>query len=299
MSRDWESVLTTWSQGPSDTEQERAANAEAQVRQAIADSAKLRQRNIRVFVQGSYRNRVNVRQDSDVDVGVLCFDSYFPDYADDNVKALVEKKETASTYSYSTLKGEVEEALVARFGRSAVTRGTKAFDIKANTYRVDADVAPFFEHRRWISETQYHSGVELLPDNATPPIVRNWPEQHYENGVVKNTATERRFKRIVRILKNLRNEMADGGVAAAKPIPSFLVECLMWNVPNNRFGYPTYKKTVRECLAHLFNNTMEEEKCSEWREISELKYLFRGSQPWTWQEAHSFIDAAWNYMGLE
>ena len=64
MSRDWESDFKAWSQGPGKTEQERAENAEVQVRQAIQASEKLKNRNIKVFTQGSYKNRVNVRQDS-------------------------------------------------------------------------------------------------------------------------------------------------------------------------------------------------------------------------------------------
>ncbi|VGO21561.1 nucleotidyltransferase domain-containing protein [Pontiella sulfatireligans] len=137
MSRDWESIFTTWSQGPSTTEQQRAENAERQIRQAIQASEKLKNRNIKVFTQGSYRNRVNVRKDSDVDVGVLCFDTYFPEYPDDNVKAQLSESFVPATYEYATFKNELEEALVARFGRVAVTRGSKAFDIKANTYRVE------------------------------------------------------------------------------------------------------------------------------------------------------------------
>jgi hypothetical protein len=46
MNRDWESVFTTWSQGPSKTEQERAENAERQIKQAIQASKKLKNRNI-------------------------------------------------------------------------------------------------------------------------------------------------------------------------------------------------------------------------------------------------------------
>jgi hypothetical protein len=212
MSRDWESVFTTWSQGPGKTEQDRAENAERQIRQAIQASDKLKNRNIKVFTQGSYRNRVNVRQDSDVDVGVLCFDTYFPEYPDDNLKMELAKSFVPATYEYATFKNELEEALVARFGRAAVTRGSKAFDIKANTYRVESDVAAFFEHRRYVTTTYYHSGVEMMPDDYDPPRVKNWPEQHYENGVSKNDATSRRYKRVVRILKKLSNEMASNNI---------------------------------------------------------------------------------------
>ena len=299
MSRDWESVFTSWSQGPGKIEQERAENAERQIKQTIQASEKLKNRNITVFTQGSYRNRVNVRQDSDVDVGVLCFDTYFPEYPDNNVEMELSKSSFPATYEYATFKNELEEALVARFGRSAVTRGSKAFDIKANTYRVESDVAAFFEHRRYTSSTNYHSGVEMISEDYKPPSIKNWPEQHYKNGVSKNDATTRRYKRVVRILKKLSNEMATNGIQSAKEAPSFLVECLVFNASNSCFEYLTFKQMVRVVLAELFNNTLSFEKCSEWGEVNELKYLFRTSQPWTRESAHQFLSDAWNYIGYE
>ncbi|MFQ2887952.1 nucleotidyltransferase [Aeromonas caviae] len=299
MSRDWESVFERWSQGPSATEQERAENAELQIKQAIQASDKLKNRNIIVFTQGSYRNRVNVRQDSDVDVGVLCFDTYFPEYPDDNVKMELSKSFAPATYEYAQFKSELEEALIARFGRTAVTRGSKAFDIKANTHRVESDVAAFFEHRRYITSTRYHSGVEMIPDDYDPPRVKNWPEQHYQNGVFKNNATSRRYKRVVRVLKKLSNEMASNGIQSAKDAPSFLIECLVFNASSPCFEYLSFKPMVRHVLADIFNNTLSYEKCSEWGEVSELKYLFRRSQPWTRESAHQFISDAWDYIGYK
>lgn len=299
MSRDWEAVFTAWSKGPSETEKQRAENAERQIREAISASEKLQRRDIRVFTQGSYRNRVNVRKDSDVDIGVLCFDTYFPEYPDDNVKAQLKESTEPATYTYATFKNELEEALVARFGRAAVTRGSKAFDINANSYRVEADVAAFFEHRRYTSAHHYYSGVEMVPDDFNPLMIRNWPEQHYENGVSKNDASIRRFKRIVRVLKSLSNEMAENKIESAKRAPSFLVECLVWNTPNDHLVRDTYRSAVRATLAHLFNQTMSDELCSEWGEVSELKYLFRGSQIWTRASVHQFISDAWDYVGFE
>nr|WP_075748548.1 nucleotidyltransferase [Pseudomonas alcaliphila] len=299
MSRDWESVFSSWSQGPSQTEQARAENAERQIREAIRASDKLKNRDIRVFTQGSYRNRVNVRRASDVDIGVLCFDTYFPDYPDDNVKMELAKSFVPASYEYATFKNELEEALIARFGRVSVRRGSKAFDIKANTYRVESDVAAFFEHRRYVTTGFYHSGVEMIPDDYNPPRVRNWPEQHYNNGVSKNDATQRRYKRAVRILKSLSNEMALAGIQSAKDTPSFLIECLVFNASTPCFQYQTFKLMIRAILAELFNNTLSDELCSEWGEVSELKYLFRGSQPWTRKSAHQFLSDAWDYIGYQ
>ena len=54
---------------------------------------------------------------------------------------------------------------------------------------------------------------------------------------------------------------------------------------------------MKNCLAFLFNNTIKYDTCSEWGEVSELKYLFRGNK-WTRTQAFLFIDKAWDYIGF-
>jgi hypothetical protein len=44
---------------------------------------------------------------------------------------------------------------------------------------------------------------------------------------------------------------------------------------------------------------MKSQDCTEWGEINELKYLFRISQPWTMEQAHAFVSAAWDYLGFK
>ncbi|MBI2891239.1 MAG: nucleotidyltransferase [Nitrospirae bacterium] len=294
--RDWEGVFGTWAGPPSQTEQEQCENATRAIRAAIASSAKLNRRDIKVFIHGSYRNNVNVRQESDIDMGILCRDTFFFDLPEGYTREQLGLNSPAS-YEYAQYKNEVEEALVNHFERAAVHRGDKAFDVRANTYRVDADVAPFFEYRRYQTSGSYHEGVKLVSDSGKEVI--NWPEQHYSNGVAKNDATSRAFKGVVRILKKLCIEMEDAGIAAASACPGFLIECMVYNAPNDCFSQQTWKKAVREVLAFLFNNTLDDERCSKWTEISGLKWLFRDTQKWTRQQAHAFIDAAWNYVGLE
>lgn len=292
---DWEATFNTWAQPPGKAEQDRCANAEQGIKNAIIASNILKNRDIRAFAQGSYRNNTNVRKDSDVDVAVVCYDVFFSD-----LPAGKTQKDFGiidGSYNYSQFKDEVEQALVAYFGRASVTRGHKAFNIRENSYHVEADVAPFFEHRRYQENGTYISGVELRPDNGGRVI--NWPQQHYENGVSKNNATSRRFKALVRIFKSLCNYMSDQGIAEAKPITGFLLECLIWNVPNDNFGHSTYSDDVRACLIFLYNNTKSQDKCNEWGELSELKYLFRAGQKWTREQANSFILSAWNYIGFK
>jgi len=295
MSVDWESKFTLWAKPPSNTEEQRSSNAVNMIQNAIRQSSILSNRHITISVQGSYRNNTNVRQDSDVDIAVICSDSFFhylPEGYTPDMFGFI-----PATYLYPEFKNQIGDALTSYLGSNIVLRGNKAFNIHENTYHVDADVAPFFEHRRYDANGNYLSGVELRPDNIGRII--NWPDQHYDNGVNKNLVTQRRFKRIVRILKALCNEMADNGIATVTNIPGFLIECLVWNVPNDHFGYSTYVADVQSSLAFLFNNTMNDKDCAEGGEVSELKYLFRKSQKWTRPQAHSFLSEAWDYIGFQ
>jgi len=297
LNTNWEEKFTQWSKPPSETEQQRCDNAVKSITNAIKSSTKLKEKDIRILVQGSYQNNTNVRQESDVDIGVICYDVFFPNYPKDTTRETFGNSQ--SDYYYKDFKNEIEEALVAYFGRNAVKRGNKAFDLKETSYKVEADVVPFFEHRRYAKDGTFISGVELKPDNGVPASIINWPEQHYKNGVNKNNETNRRFKSLVRIFKSLCNEMNDNGVPEAKNIPGFLIECLIWNVPNKYFGASTYTEDVRNCIIFLYNNTDADDKCKEWGEVSELKYLFRPTQKWTRTQSNNFILSTWNYIGFK
>jgi predicted nucleotidyltransferase len=292
--RDWESDFSLWAKPPSETERQKCENAITAIRRAIAASEKLISRSTEVFLQGSYRNRVNVRQDSDVDVGIVCNDVFYFDLPAGYSREYFGI--SPATYTYSQFKNEVEEALKDYFGEDYVKRGNKAFDINANTYRVDADLAPFFAYRRYYANKTYDEGVKMLPDNGGEII--NWPNQHYDKGVQKNTGTSKRYKKIVRILKKLCIEMEEHNIAEAKQIPGFLIECMVYNVPPEHFNASTLKDNVKYVLAYLCLNTVEEEKCKDWAEVSELKYLFHSTQKWTIQQAFNFNIAAWNYIGF-
>lgn len=271
------------------------SNAEAAVKKAIGASEALRGRSIRVFAQGSYRNRVNVRGDSDVDVAVVCSDTFFWDGPAGS------SRETfgiiPATYQFDTFRSDVEKALTSYFGRGTITPGEKAFDVSANTYRVEADVAPFFDHRRYDASGQYLEGVEMWSRSGERII--NWPEQHYANGVSKNERTRRSYKGCVRILKTLRYAMIADGIKSAEDSTSFLMECLVWNAPDTSITMATWQDSMRDVLANLFNSTLSYDRCSEWGEVSELKYLFQGPKPWTWRSAHQFLSDCWDYMGLD
>lgn len=294
-----EETFIFWSQGPSKSETDKCENAETAVRKAISADGKLSALDISVFAQGSYRARTNVRLDSDVDVCVRYNSNFLPEYPDGTTKETFGNID--GTMVFADFKKMVEKALKGYFGEAGVTRGDKAFDIHANTYRIDADVVPTFEHRRYTGNKnadgtwEYFSGVAFNPDSGGQ--IKNWPEQNYVNGVSRNDATGRRYKRIIRILKRLRNKMQEDKIAEASNIASFLIECLVWNAPLSAFQHDNYTEDVRQVIIDVWNPTKTDEACAKWFEVNQLKWVFHPTQPWTRQQAHQFMQAAWNYIG--
>lgn len=298
----WEDTFKSWTQPLSETEDSKCENAEKMIRGAIDEDPKLSSMDIAVFTQGSYRANTNVRQESDVDICVCLKSTFFYDFDTHSIQeSPIDYGIYPSSTEFSDFKNWVENALVRKFGRSEVSRGNKAFDVHANTYRVDADIVPAFEHRRYTGRyndvPHFHEGIEFKTDTGIRII--NWPDQTHENGVNKNNLTSKRYKSIVRILKRLKCEMEVEKIPQATNIGSFLISSLVWNVPNEQFGYATLESDVRNILAHTFNNTLNDEDCKEWGEVNELKYLFNPQQGWTRQQAHNFLSAAWDYLGFE
>src|SRR5712691_4130889 len=115
----WEDKFHTWAQPPSETEQEKCENAERVIRKAIEASAAMESRSVLVFPQGSYRNRTNVKMDSDVDICVMCRDSFF--FAlPDGMTAVDFGISTPAAYPYAQFKNDVGAALTSYLGAGAV-----------------------------------------------------------------------------------------------------------------------------------------------------------------------------------
>lgn len=294
----WEEAFQNWSAPASKTEQEKSANAENGIGSAVQADQKLAERNVSVFAQGSYAANTNIRLESDVDVCVLCRDTFFFDMAAGKTRE--DYGITPATFTFADYKNVLHAALVGRFGQTGVTRGNKAFDIHSNSYRVDADAVPTFEYRFYFdpNSSRYIEGVAFLCDD-TGRRIHNYPKQSLENGRAKNERTGRRFKRVVRILKALRNQMHEDGILAAKDVASFLIECLVYRVEDSYFGHDEIADDVRDALYFLLGNLAADQTCSSWTEVNEVKFLFHSAQPWTRDKASNFVWAAIQYTGLK
>jgi hypothetical protein len=297
-SRDWESVLQDWIKPASDTEDEKRKRTQAAIASAISASS-IPSSKVNVFAKGSYANNTNVRLDSDVDIGVEYTGFFYFDQAG-NAKGL-EKSELGifssdDPWTPSALKDEIERALVSEFGASAVTRGNKALTVRETSRSLAADVVPCVSYRRYYGFGDHRAGNKLFPDRGAAII--NWPQQQYDSGVAKNDRTGKRYKRMVRALKRLENELVEQGWCTE--VVSYLIECLVYNVPNEQFGHNSLVSDMRALLATIYNATLDSGDANDWEEVNGLKWLFRGgSQAWTVQDAHQLAGESWDYMGFD
>lgn len=295
-----ESTLESWTRPASDTEEQRMDNTIRMIKSAIDSSKGLEDLTIEVFVQGSYANNTNVRTSSDVDVCVMLKSTFFTEYPDG--KNRKDYGFVEGTISFDEYKKRVKEAIEAKFGKAAVSEGNKSLKIRSNSYHVNADVVVAFMLKDYriinsFDPNRYTEGTRFL--SLQGEKVTNYPKKHISNGKNKNIQTNHNYKYLTRIFKRIRNAMVKDGIANGDKISSFLVECLIWNVPNNKItGYSTWTETVKQAIIHLYN-AIKDGKQKEWGEVSECIYLFHAGRKWTVQDVQSFLYEMWNYLGYQ
>jgi hypothetical protein len=292
-----EETLSTWTKPPSGTEETKLLNSEKMVKEAIKEDDKLSKFSIDTFGQGSYANDTNVRLNSDIDINVCYTDGFY--FALPQGKSRVDFGIGGpSTYSFSEFKNDVETALIKKFTKENIKRKDKCITIIGNSYRIKTDVVPTWNHRRYSEDGNYVIGTYFMSDKEI--WTKNYPKQHIENGKSKNSNTYKRFKRLTRIYRKLRYKMLDDGETVNDGITSFLLESLVWNVPNSIFNdYDSWSDRLKYSIAHLYTNTEKQEDCKNWGEVSELLYLFHSYRNWNRVDVNNFLLQTWNYLELK
>jgi hypothetical protein len=303
--QNWGDRFKRWSKPFSDSEEAMADNAASMIRTAIDNHPGLSARTIEVYPTGSYHNNTNVKGESDIDVAVVCHDSIFFDVPPGDTAAKFGIA-TPAAYSFDAFRQDVHDALAERFG-DGMTPGDKAFNVHENTYHLEADVTPFFEYRKYSGEVTAQNtwattnGVKSF--GASGGSFINYHIDHYDQGVKRNKATGLRFKRIARIIKNVKFDMIECGTPAAKAVgekvPSFLIECLVFNAPDSCFNQGTdgYVEDVRRVIRDLWNSTKPTgDAVEKMVEVNYRKSLFKSGQAWKVETVHEFLLEAWRHL---
>jgi hypothetical protein len=277
-----ESQLKTWS---SQGSVKQSSDTYASVKGVLEGSkAPYFAKSYETFLQGSYGNDTNVYADSDVDV-VMRLDSVF--YYDlsrmtEPERVAYEKNFGDGTYSVGQFKTEVQGWLKKNYG-DGVRSGKKALFIPGSGNRRDTDVLVCAQFRRYhrfngANDQKYDEGICIfLPDHTR---IENFPKQHSANCTDKHQATKQRFKPTVRMFKNMRNRMIERGELAEGVAPSYYLEGMLYNVPDDKFG-GSFEDTFVNCYNWIVEADKAKLVCASY-----MHWLVRDNKPTSWPIAN-------------
>lgn len=243
-----------------------------------------------IYLQGSYKNDTNIYGDMDVDIIVQLNSTFYSNLSDDQKRIL---GITSADYGWSDFRKDTLNALENYYNSSTVSEGDKTLKIKADNGRLPADVVVCAQYRQYnsVSSYDYVEGIIFWTKNEGRRVI-NYPKVHYRNGVNKHQATGDWYKPTVRIFKNTGKYLVDQGVINEDTAPSYFVECLIYNVPREKFG-ESYRDTFCNAVNWLNETDFTSFVCQ-----NGILDLF-GTTPEQWSEtsARTFINACidlWN-----
>lgn len=297
-----EEKLGRYAKPSSNNEKEKQDRAERMVRNAVKQWANEQKVSVSYLPKGSYANNTNVRLDSDVDIAVIHKGFHYLD--DSALRPEHRHSERSATSNY--LKGtefrrSLGTSLEARFGKACDNSGKTAIELAENTGRVKTDIVPSFAFRKYeynlFGMVAYHEGTKVFRLDGTAVI--DYPEQQLVNGRKKNAATGGRYKRLVRILKRTENDLSEA--KEINPLPSYFMECLMYIVPNDRFGHISFNPLTLDLVhaaSYILGRVKAYSDTSKLREPNGIKSLFGEGQPWSVKDARMLIEATLDRYGL-
>lgn len=252
---------------------------------ALAQHTWPRGMNYDVYLQGSYRNHTNIRADSDVDVVIessaVCYSNLNED----------EKQRLGiglGSYGYWDFRSEVLTALTSYYDVGMVdASGQKSITIASSGNRLAADVVPCITYQHYQNDVIVAEGMTFWTLSSNQQIV-NYPKLHIANGSAKNHGTNMHYKPAVRMFKNARNRIVASNPLLQGNYPSYFVECLLYNVPDNRFcsGFAqTYFGVVSFLLMQNPQNLAD-----FWCQNGQLPLFGNSSTQWDISQAIDFIN---------
>ena len=259
-----ESQLETWSKqgvpGPS-------RDTYASVKKILEDkAAPYADKDPDTFLQGSYSNDTNVSRDSDVYAVAFIATTFAhdaPTLTTDQYQAFEKTYLGTASYSYQQYKKDVLTWLTSKYG-PGVRAGTKAIYIPAGTNRRECDVLPAIQYRYYyrfnnVLDQSYAAGICFYLQDGTQIV--NFPRQHSANCTTKHQDTKSWFKPTVRIYKNMRNYMTERKQLTEGVAPSYFIEGMLYNVPNDKFG-TSYEDTFVNTFNFLSGADRSTFKCA-------------------------------------
>lgn len=284
------SQLETWSNPGAD---DSAMKTQNRVRNVLAsdDSVPVeKDKDFDVFLQGSYKNSTNIYADSDVDLVVKLNSTYRRDLSKLSATQKSKYRDSVSkaSYDWEQFHEDVVETLEEYYSSWSVSVEDRALVLDSSSLPLTADIVVSQQYRRYnsfrnVHDQSYHEGM-VFWDISTDEKLVSYPKIHYRNGADKNESTNRRFRETVRIFKNARSYLVSRDAISEELAPSYFIECLLYNVPSNKYDYDL-KARYCSIVDWLVEANLSSFKCQ-----NRIQDLF-GSESiqWSNSDANKFV----------
>ncbi len=285
-----ESQLERWShQGAVTT----AKNTHESIRTALEQYSWPDKVKYEVYLQGSYKNDTNIRGDSDVDVVVQLNSTFCSNLSEEQKRRF---GFGSASYDWQAFREDVLAALRQCYTASRVREGRKS--LKVETPYLPADVVVCIQYRKY---PPYPRNADDFIEGMTFHVpsegrwVINYPKLHYQNGVDKNKRTKELYKPTVRLFKNARTYLIDRGAIPSNLTPSYFLECLLYNVPDECYA-GSYQDIFCSVVKYLQGADLSKFKCQN----EQLALFGNSPEQWSESQARQFVEAMvnlWNEWG--
>lgn len=259
-----------------------------------------------IYLQGSYKNSTTIRSNSDVDI-VVQLNAFYSQGLDNlsyNDKQILLKFLPKSPYQLEHFRYDVIKAL-KNTKSFTVSDGNKCINVK--TPYLDTDVVVCMQHRLYLRRSAardhhycnrnyykkdshnyyYIEGIKFKSNDGRWII--NYPKHHDKNGTSKSQQTNGKFNSTIRIFKNIKSHLVDKNIIKIDEVPSYFIECLLYNIPNSEFE-SNYQKTVYNILSYLSSKDIKVFKCQN----CQINLFGNSPDQWSVSNAKNFIDKTIN-----
>jgi len=226
--------------------------------------------NYDLYLQGSYKNNTNIWGDMDVDIILQLNNSFCSNLNEEQNKLL---GIVNASYFLSDFRKDVI--------------GNKTIKLKEDGSRLPADILVCLQYRNYfkLNYSTYIEGILFWTRNESREII-NYPKLHYDNGVSKNKKCDNLYKPAVRIFKNVRTYLSNKKILDKRLIPSYFLESLLYNVPNDKFDR-SYQITFLGVLTWIMDSLLANQ-CENYLCQNEQLPLF-GNTPEQWSKHDALI----------
>lgn len=289
--------LARWKNPPSVAEEQRLERALRMVTRAVQQHPQFADLGLSVEAKGSWANNTNVSSDSDVDIKVEFTQRTYQGSSASGMnfwELALHPNSYKGPWTPEAFRQELGVALKGVSSSVDATHNVAFYVPDVPGSRPSTDVVPCFTYlhqRGWGRPTAQGTVVFTKDGNH----IVNWSHQQLINGREKNKRTSHRYKFAVRALKAIENDLVQ--LSEIKDLPSYFMECLIYNVPDSVLTAGSLDTAFKGALTHL------RQQFSFWWgnpdalvEPNEIKKLFQSGQKWKTDDARRLLDAAWHYL---